>query len=141
MDNFHKIVVILSLIINFHQLNPNRDQMLCLVITLPGQHFSHFGQLLVWSAVSKSTGKSQRFSQTPFWVSYVHSIWICLEITHIKPICFIQEDYGAKISCALVNGDSVIRHNDGRRFAVHSSFKRVTKSTALVMIYTIPFST
>ena len=47
--------------------------MLCLVISLPGQHFSHFGQLLVWSAVSKSAGKSQRFSKTLFIPYYKDS--------------------------------------------------------------------
>ena len=67
----HKIpigCVLKSIINNFHMLNhqlpPNRDQMFCLVIILPGQRFSHFGQFLVRSAVSRSSYKSQHFSHT-----------------------------------------------------------------------------
>ena len=46
-DNFHKIVITLFIIINYHQLNLIKNQMICLVSTASGQHFSHFGQFLV----------------------------------------------------------------------------------------------
>ena len=92
---FPKIVIILLITVNYHQLNLNKNQMFCLVsifffssslfcrlLPFPtpyffayraiyclvsmvsGQQFSHFGQHLVWSAVSSSAGKSQHFSQT-----------------------------------------------------------------------------
>ena len=62
---FPKIVIILLITINYHQLNLNKNQMFCLVSMVSGHQFSHFGQHLVWSAVSSSAGKSQHFSQTP----------------------------------------------------------------------------
>ena len=46
-DNFHKIVITLFIIINYHQLNLIKNQMICLVSTASGQHFSHFGQFFV----------------------------------------------------------------------------------------------
>ena len=48
---FPKIVIILLITINYHQLNLNKNQMFCLVSMVSGQQFSHFGQHLVWSAV------------------------------------------------------------------------------------------
>ena len=39
--------------------------MFCLVSKVSDQRFSHFGQHFVWSALSSSAGKNQRFSQTP----------------------------------------------------------------------------
>ena len=61
---FPKIVIILLITVNYHQLNLNKNQMFCLVSMVSGQQFSHFGQHLVWSTVSSSAGKSQHFSQT-----------------------------------------------------------------------------
>ena len=44
---FPKVVIILLITINYHQLNLNKNQMFCLVSMVSGHQFSHFGQF--WS--------------------------------------------------------------------------------------------
>ena len=62
---FHKIAKTLFIIINYHQLHLIKNQMICLVSTASGQHFSHFSQFLSAFGLVNSQqfcSESQRFS-------------------------------------------------------------------------------